>query len=195
MDEMLKINKLSFAFNKGQPLIENFSAQLRRGQIALLKAPNGKGKTTLFRLLIGELVPESGKIQATGKIALMEQKLPNLFFIKSLSVYDALEVLRSRSSVEKNKLVKEYWITLRLENLKNYQLYQLSGGQLRRVMMARMALSDADILLLDEPTANVDYQSVQMIENLWAKLVENGKSIIFSSHAKHWKKNHLIWNL
>lgn len=146
--------------------------------------PNGGGKTTLLRLLMGFLKPTQGEIEIFGDAPIqMQSKLAyvpqNLQFDKQfpLSLFELVLMGRlnhlpwhGKYSKEDNKLAMEALKKVGLADFKNHAFGKLSGGQMQRGLIARALASQPQILLLDEPTASVDPQAqtdiYELLENL-----------------------------
>jgi tungstate transport system ATP-binding protein len=176
---------------------ENFSLtvenlDLKPGLIYALTGPNGAGKSTLLRVMALLLTPQSGAIRFAGngsgnltlqrqKVTLVEQS-PYLF---KGSVTDNLCYglkLRGVDSKERSKRIKSTLENVGLEGFEQRLAKELSSGEVQRVALARALVLKPELLLLDEPTANIDSNSLQAYEDLLSGLPEYGVTVVFSTH-------------
>lgn len=176
---------------------ENFilsveSLALQPGQIYALTGPNGSGKSTLLRVMALLLSPQSGSIEfagsASGNLAQQRQRVtlveqaPYLF---KGSVTDNLSYglkLRDVDGAEQCRRIKETLIKVGLEGFEDRQAKELSSGEIQRVALARALILQPELLLLDEPTANIDSNSLQAYESLLSRLPGDGITVLFSTH-------------
>jgi tungstate transport system ATP-binding protein len=170
--------------------IENLALQPQR--IYALTGPNGAGKSTLLRIMALLLSPQSGTVEFTGsaprdldrqrqKVTLVEQT-PYLF---NSSVADNLSYglkLRGINSRERSDRIRATLAIVGLEGFEQRQAKELSGGEVQRVALARALVLKPELLLLDEPTANIDSNSLQSYESLISGLSEYGATVVFSTH-------------
>lgn len=176
---------------------DNFSLSveglaLQTGLIYALTGPNGAGKSTLLRVMALLQAPQSGSIEFASngstdpgqqhqKVTLVEQS-PYLFHG---SVSDNLLYglkLRGIDSQEMNRRIEETLANVGLEGFEQRQARELSGGEVQRVALARALVLKPELLLLDEPTANIDSNSLQTYEELLSRLPQYGVTVVFSTH-------------
>ncbi len=176
---------------------ENFSLSveslsLQPGLIYALTGPNGAGKSTLLRVMALLETPQTGSIEFVGngrgnparqrkKVTLVEQS-PYLF---KGSVADNLNYglkLRGVDSNEMASRIKSTLTNVGLEGFEERQAKELSGGEVQRVALARALVLKPELLLLDEPTANIDSNSLQTYEELLCRLHQYGVTVVFSTH-------------
>jgi len=176
---------------------ENFSLSVERlvlqpHRIYALTGPNGAGKSTLLRVMALLLSPQTGTIEfaksdspdlarARQRVTLVEQT-PYLF---KGSVTDNLSYglkLRGINSRERNERIRSTLAIVGLEGFEQRQAKELSGGEVQRVALARALVLKPELLLLDEPTANIDSNSLQTYEALLRGLPEYGVTVVFSTH-------------
>jgi glycerol transport system ATP-binding protein len=153
----------------GIPIIRDVSLTLERGTLSVLLGPTLAGKTSIMRLLAGLDKPTSGRILVDGKdatgvdvrqrsVAMVYQQFINY---PSLTVYENIASplrVQRKSRAEIDKRVQEAAKLLKLESYLNRTPVQLSGGQQQRTAIARALVKGADLVLLDEPLANLDYK-------------------------------------
>ncbi len=190
----IHIKNLNFSFD-GLSVLENINMSLKDGDFAGLVGPNGGGKTTLLKLILGLYKPAAGNISIYGKAVNKNRKLigyvPQYANFSSdfpISVEDT--VLQGclgncrwwggYSQYDKKTAYKVMRET-EIQGLAQRPINTLSGGQLQRVLVARALASQPKILLLDEPTANIDHRAEKDIFDLFKELNER-MSILIISH-------------
>jgi tungstate transport system ATP-binding protein len=165
---------------------------LQAGLIYALTGSNGAGKSTLLRVMArlesfkeGALVfasNDSGNlISQRQKVTLVEQS-PYLF---EGSIADNLNYglkLRKIDAKERNKRISSTLENVGLSGFENRIAKELSGGEIQRVALARALVLNPELLLLDEPTANIDSNSLEAYETLLSKLPQYGVTVVFSTH-------------
>ncbi len=153
----------------GIPTIRNVSLTLERGTLSVLLGPTLSGKTSIMRLLAGLDKPATGRVLVDGKdvtgfdvrqrsVAMVYQQFINY---PSLTVYENIASplrVQGKPRAEIDKRVQEAARLLKLEPYLNRTPLQLSGGQQQRTAIARALVKGADLVLLDEPLANLDYK-------------------------------------
>ncbi len=136
-----------------QQILKGINLEIRKGQITTLIGPNGGGKTSIARILIGILKASSGKvtIQKNVKIGYVPQKLAIDKTIP-LRVIDFLKLSADSTTKQLVEITKK----LNIENILEKSLHQISGGQMQKSLLAKALMGNPDILVLDEPTSNMD---------------------------------------
>jgi tungstate transport system ATP-binding protein len=187
--EILKLGPMHFSYN-GTTILDLPRLELQAGRIYALTGPNGAGKTTLLKLLGGLIVPSQTEFSpkadvwsaSVREIGMVLQH-PYLF---NFSVFENIALplrLQKRPKAEIRQRVDSLTERLNLSHLCLRSRHELSGGEIQRIALARALATDPHILLLDEPLANVDLSSQQIIEALLVELNrEKQVTIIFSSH-------------
>ncbi len=181
---------------KKRPVIRDVSMDLRRGEVVALLGPNGSGKTTCFYSIAGLVMPEGGQVLIDGKdvtalpmyrrarlgIGYLPQEVS---IFRGLSVEDnilaVLEITvgdRRKRSERLEELLSEFSIT----HLRHTPALALSGGERRRVEIARCLAADPKYLLLDEPFAGVDPIAVGEIRHLVQDLKSRGIGVLITDH-------------
>lgn len=147
---ILKISDLSFGYNKKAPLFQDFSLDLKIGELKAIVGESGAGKSTLFELILGNLRPQSGSIDAPVSISEIFQD-PYSSFHPS---YTLLEQIKDVASLER---LEGLLTSMNLEHSLLLKFpHELSGGQLQRASIVRAMLMQPKLLLLDEPTSALD---------------------------------------
>ncbi|MFH1750674.1 MAG: metal ABC transporter ATP-binding protein [Candidatus Micrarchaeota archaeon] len=198
-DNVLELENVNFSYS-GVPTISNASFALKKGDFLGLIGPNGGGKTTLVKLILGLLTPSSGKIRLFGKdighfnerhrIGYVPQKATNFDANFPASVYE----VASMGRVAKAGLLRQLGSKDRLAvgqalelvgmlKFKDQRIGDLSGGQQQRVFIARALAAESELLILDEPTVGVDKQAQHAFYTLLNRLnKEFGMTLILVSH-------------
>ncbi|HZF86059.1 MAG TPA: ATP-binding cassette domain-containing protein [Burkholderiaceae bacterium] len=152
----------------GRPIVRDFSATILRGDKVGLIGPNGAGKTTLLKLILGELAPDSGKVRrgANLEVAYFDQMR------EALDLDAPLEDFISPGSEwieigNQRKHVKSYLSDFLFSPARaNSPVRSLSGGERNRLLLARLFARPANVLVLDEPTNDLDIDTLELLEDL-----------------------------
>lgn len=191
MKEIISIEKLFFSYDS--LILENVTLKIHEGELIGLIGPNGGGKTTLIKLILGLLEPQSGKIKVLGKkpkeVCTRIGYVPQFLNIDKSFPITVLELVLLGSifqyPLKFNKEDKERALHL-LDQMGIVQLAKrrfgsLSGGETQRALIAKSLMADPEILILDEPTANVDSLQEQRIIEIILSLKKK-KTILLVSH-------------
>ena len=195
----MRMSGVSFAYKKAALILENASLHAENGKIAALLGPNGVGKTTIIRLLLGLLKPKKGTIEIDGKpidklrrkeLSRMVAYLPQAIDFASESAIEAVLMGRLPYSpfvydAQDEEAAIEALRTAGMEELAFTPCDRLSGGERQKIALARLLSSKADNLILDEPTSALDVASTKMAKDLLLSLAKQGKSILVSLHDIH----------
>ena len=166
---VIEIKNLDFYYHPSQPVLENVSLTVEKGLSACIVGPNGGGKSTLLKLMLGLLSPVSGDIKIFGRTPVETRKkigyMPQYHQLDTAFPATALEVALMgritpkvffRYSKIDRKAAMDAMEELDIADLAERSFASLSGGQRQRVLIARALAGDPELLLLDEPTANID---------------------------------------
>ena len=187
---LVSVQSVSYNYNS-ESVLENVSFDVEEGDFLGIIGPNGAGKTTLFHCMLGLLNSYSGKIiilnQDIRKYKKIFRKIGYIPQKKSIDQKFPLTVEELVSlSLPRNtskKIVLEILKQVGLYKLKNKTIGQLSGGQQQRVLIAKALVNNPTILMLDEPTNELDHKSQNDFYSLLKELNEKNKiTIIWSSH-------------
>ena len=174
---MIEAAEVSKAYG-GRPILRGFSIRIARGERVAVVGPNGAGKTTLVRLLIGELAPDSGRVRlGTGlATAVFDQNRAGLFAGagEDVTLWEALtgdapgrndQVMVRGKPRHVVGYLKEF---LFAEAQARGPVSALSGGERARLLLARLMARDSNLLVLDEPTNDLDVETLDLLEELVA---------------------------
>ena len=191
---IFEVKDISKSFD-GRPVLKKLSLKVFPGECVGVLGPNGCGKTTLFSMCIGEQSADNGKIILNNKtidqipIHLRAKEglgyLPQQRSVFDMSVYDNIMGIAQISvkEIEKQKSITEKLLDeFNLQHLRSLNASVLSGGEIRRLMMARVMINNPKIVLLDEPLAALDPLVIQDIQKYILKIQSNGTAILVTDH-------------
>lgn len=178
------------------------------GEVTLLTGANGSGKTTLLRMMAGLLMPETGIINYKdeaiifGKpglkhrrqVTLLAQE-PYLFRGNVLLNVSYGPRARGMNISQANKKAEEAILKTRCEGLVQRDAAKLSGGEKKRVALARALAAGAETLLLDEPISHVDEENSEVIVGIIQELAASGITLVVSTHIPEWTKSLSVKNV
>lgn len=195
---MLNIIDLSFRYGRhAAPVLNGVNLELRDGEIGILLGRNGSGKTTLFKNILGISNPDKGSILFDGENLLTMSKkerarriayVPQDIRFGSLSVFDSILMGRVsyfgvRAGKEDYDAAEKIIADMQLESYANRNVNELSGGERQKIAIARALAQEPKLLILDEPTGNLDLANEQlMMEEAKKAAREKNISILSSLH-------------
>ena len=192
---ILEVNSLNKKFNN-KTIISNISFRLKTGQIIGLTGKNGSGKTTLFKMISGIMHPTSGKGKIKGKqlfSSSFEYRKHLIYwshypqFYSSLTGYENIKLfLNLRSDFDKVRLINNYATMYELKNQIFKKINKYSFGQMQRLKLIQLSLSNWDLALLDEPHSGIDIDGKQILDKNFDEWSKMGKTIFIISHKKKW---------
>lgn len=183
---------LTGSFMSYENIISDLSVHFEPGILYGILGPNGSGKTTLLRLLSRIYIPKNGELHWNGdniseysrmelsRIVSLVPQQPQLNF--DFTVHDLVSMGRYVHSDQSKYQVQEALELVGIKNLANQLCSTLSSGERQLAYIARSIASDTPVILLDEPTANLDVHHQIVIWSLLRKLVEKGKVVIVTVH-------------
>ncbi|AFV10368.1 ABC transporter, ATP binding protein [Thermacetogenium phaeum DSM 12270] len=195
----LKLQDLAFAYEKNNEVLRGVTLEVESGEVLCLLGPNGAGKTTLFKSILGLLKPSKGKVLIDGKdvrdyprkelahyLGYVPQNHIPPFPFRVLEV-----VLMGRTAHINNfavpstvdvEIAREAMRRLNIGHLENRNYAEISGGERQLVLIARALAQKPGILVLDEPTSNLDFGNQLRILRHIKRLAESGLTVVMSSH-------------
>ena len=178
--------------------LDNASFSVKDGEFVFLTGPSGAGKTTILKLILREMLPDSGRVifddtdismLSQKDVPVLRQQMGIVFqdfkLIPERTVTENVEVALAVSDVPQDEWEKRVNHVLKLVGLTTRsKLFpsQLSGGELQRVSLARALVINPKIILADEPTGNLDWKTAEGIMELFEKVNKEGKTIIMATH-------------
>ncbi len=198
IEPMIKLDKVSKKFGTGVFGLSDITLSVENGEFVFLVGPTGSGKTTIFRLLIRDVLPTEGSITINDWdiVKLPKHKIPHLRK-KVGVVFQDLKLLFDRTIFENislplevsginpneaRKRAEEVLTQVGLFSHKDKFPIQLSGGELQRTAIARALVLSPEILLADEPTGNLDPATSWEIVKLLSDINEKGTTVIMATH-------------
>ena len=195
LNNNLQVNKISKSFGNKQ-VVRNISLNINRGEIVGLLGPNGAGKTTTFYIIVGLVKPDTGEIYmenidvSTLPIYLRGQKgisyLPQEASIfrgmnvedNLMSIIEIIEKNKDKHQIVLENLLNEFDI----QHVRKSKSIVLSGGERRRLEIARTLASNPKYLLLDEPLTGIDPVSIEEIKIIIKKLKDKNIGVLITDH-------------
>ena len=184
---MARLDGVSFAYEPGRPVVHALDLAVRRGRILALLGPNGTGKTTVLHLLTGALRPTAGAVTRPAHAGVVPQRAQLAF------AYTALDVVltgRARHvglfatpSAHDEAVAAASLDRVGVGMLADRPVDTLSGGERQLVLFARALASEAELLVLDEPTAALDLGHQRLVLRTVRRLVrELGRTVVLTTH-------------
>ncbi len=179
-------------------VLKGVDIEVNNGEIVGLLGPNGSGKTTLFNIILGVVVPTSGKVffnekNITKSPIHVRAKMGITYLQQETSVFRELKakdnirlVLEFQNGLKKkeiNEISKKLLEEFGIDSLKDQYAFQLSGGEKRRLEIARMMALKPKFVLLDEPFIGIDPKTVKEIQHLVKIFKDQGIGVIITDHS------------
>lgn len=180
----------------GRAVVRGVSLEVGAGEIVGLLGPNGAGKTTTFSIVVGLVRPDAGEVRLSGRdvtslpmyrraregISYLPQE-PSIFRKMTveenlLAILETLDLTHAERSERADRLLNEFG----LEALRTHRAYTLSGGERRRVEIARSLVVSPHFVLLDEPFAGIDPIAVLEIQGIARRLATAGIGVLITDH-------------
>lgn len=187
---MIKAEKISKSFGKLKAL-DNISLTFKKGECIALLGPNGCGKTTLIKTILGMVVPNSGGILFNDKSIANQWIYRNHIgympqigrYPENMTIANIFEMMKDIRKDGNETLDEDLIESFNLNSLMNKKMHTLSGGTRQKVSAALAFLFNPDVLILDEPTAGLDPISSERLKEKIIIEKEKGKLILITSHV------------
>lgn len=196
-EPLISFREVDFSYGPGRPVLEKCNFRLQPGGRIALVGPNGSGKTTLLHLIVGLLRPSGGRIEAFGQVrrseadfhevrrraGLLFQDADDQLFCPTVAedvAFGPLNLGKPRDQIR--QIVAETLDSLGLDGYQHRITYKLSGGERRLVALATVLAMQPDVLLLDEPTSNLDESAADRLTEILAGLPQ---AMVVVSHDRN----------
>jgi zinc transport system ATP-binding protein len=206
---LIQVQNLGFAYSDGEQILKNVSFSLNASEILGVIGPNGGGKSTLLKLVIGLLTPESGSIEkSSSRLAYLPQSR-SMNDTLPVTIDNVLDMIPAHSNpLGKSEALKTVGMTRPLTAL----FRTLSGGEKQRVLLARALRQHPEILILDEPTQGLDGQGqdqllsllqslkkdfacgIIVVDHNLAQIVSHADKILCVNRTHHWHDSKELFN-
>lgn len=196
-DPVIQIRNLSKVYRdfwgrKKVQALNSLSLDVKKGEVFGLLGPNGSGKTTTLKLLLGLLFPTSGEVKILGrpsgdvakneKIGYLPEESYLYRFLNAEETLDFYGRLFKMSGRERRKRTQELIEQVGLKDARKRQLKEYSKGMTRRIGLAQALINDPDLVMLDEPTSGLDPLGTSEMKEMIRKLRDQGKTVVMCSH-------------
>ena len=202
---MLSIRNLSFAYNS-KPVLNGVSFEVGPGRLCALLGPNGSGKTTILKCCLNQLAVRSGAIRLDGRDVArcsprelsrlvahvpQEHHPPFPFTTREVVLMGRTPHLSPALRLDPmhGRKVEEALAVFGLEGLAGRPYTELSGGQRQLVLLARAYAQETRLILMDEPTASLDFYNQLKIWRLAGRIAREGRTVVVTTHHP----NHVLW--
>jgi putative ABC transport system ATP-binding protein len=201
---MIKVENLNKSFNerngKTFQALKNINLEVKEGEFILLKGVSGSGKSTLLHILASQLKPTSGRVDVAGENIVSYSDYHASLYRRDIASYitqsfhlfneltvkqnllPALVIKKDLNAAAINAAQQEAMKLANIAHKAGQKVSNLSGGEKQRAVIARAIVSDAKIILCDEPTANLDKENSLLFIEILKKLKAKGKTIIIATH-------------
>ncbi len=194
-DSVLEVFNIGKKY-KNRPVLRNVSLKVHRGEAVGLLGPNGAGKTTCFYCVMGLITPDYGDVHINGQditdLPMYKRAKMGIGYLpqeasifRSLSVEDNIKAILELvidSEDKRENMLEELLNEFSIAHLRKSPAMALSGGERRRLEIARALASQPDFILLDEPLAGIDPIAVNEIRNLVSQLKHRGLGVLITDH-------------
>ena len=194
-NKKLKAKNIRKLYNK-RVVVENVTLEVKQGEVVGLLGPNGAGKTTSFYMIVGIIKPNKGKVYINNEdittLAMYKRCRKGLSYLpqepsifRDMTVEDNLNAIFETVYGDKNKIKEErekLMEQFKISHVRNSKGYMLSGGERRRVEIARALITKPSFLLLDEPFAGIDPIAVNEIQNMVLNLRKMNLGVLITDH-------------
>lgn len=204
MDNNIEISSITYNYKKGRTVFENFSLKIKNEESTVITGKNGCGKTTLTKLIMGILKPQLGDIRIfghntkdlslgqTGEMIGYVFQYPErqLFATSVLEELTFPLVFKGCEKNDANERAEKMIEIFQLEKVKDSYPFFLSYGEKRRLAIASVLMNNPKYIILDEPTASLDSERIEILSDVLDKLKEKKIGILIISHNENFVKRH-----
>lgn len=187
---VVSVENLNFSYGR-QQVLRDITFEIKKGEFLAVIGPNGGGKSTLLKILLGILKPDSGSVKIFGQkpgsvkcIGYVPQNVTSgrgfPITVEETALMGRMLVRGGRKKAEDREYIHRILKDLQIEDVAKKRIDDLSGGQRQRVLMARAIASEPELILLDEPASSVDLDGQVRIYDLLAQLNEKMTVVVVS---------------
>ncbi len=189
-DPAVSFDRLGHAYHPGRWVFRHYRGEITPGKVFAVLGPNGRGKTTLLKILLGALVPTEGTVTVRGQVAFVPQLFQVSFDYTALDMVlmgRARKVgLFSQPSRADEAAALAALDRFGMADAADRPFHEMSGGQRQLVILARALVAEANILILDEPTSALDLKNQGLVLQWIDRLAHrDGLTVIFTTHHPH----------
>lgn len=198
MELVAKLEDVHFSY-RGTPVLKGASLSLAPGELCALIGPNGAGKSTVIRLILGEISPVKGTVEVLGRtpteaatgraVGYVPQQAPDDYRHFPATVEEVIGAMLPAGLIpggrraSQKAAVQRALASVGIEDLAKRPIGELSGGQFQRALLARALVSEPQLLLLDEPTSNLDKKSADALVRLVSEISKGtGTAALLVTH-------------
>ena len=204
---LVELSEVACGYGRTQA-IEGISLKIWPGEFVAVVGPNGGGKTTLLRTILGAVPPMTGKVRLRGK-DVTGSAVEKIGYVPQLETIDWDFPITVEEVILMGLFRKNHWLRganredrarvyavmerLNLTGLGKRHIRELSGGQQQAVFLARALMGEPQLILLDEPTAGLDIRSRDDVVHFLHEINHHGVAIVITAHDLNWVAAHLPW--
>lgn len=179
---ILSFKNVNFEYGPNKPMLTDATFTIKQGMKYTIMGQNGSGKSTIVKLMNGNLQPTSGQInlQLGAAVSTAMQVMPR--DCKDLTLYEFFKKILHGNSSGIDSLISNALLKVKLDAPRDRVISTFSGGQQARLLLAAAFILSPDVMLLDEPTNNLDVEGVQHLQQL---IMESDKACVVISHDEH----------
>lgn len=189
MSEIVKVENVTKYF-KQEKVLDDVNMNLETGHIYGIVGKNGAGKTVLFKIIAGFIMPSSGKVTVAGKIIGVDRDFPDSLgliietpgFLSQYNAYQNLLYLANINNKISKEDIKESIRMVGLDPDSNKKVGKFSLGMRQRLGIAQAIMENPNLIILDEPMNGLDKKGIEDVKELLLKLKSDGKTILMASH-------------
>lgn len=195
----LELRDLACGYEPGRPIIKNITFDLKEGDVCALLGPNGVGKTTLFKTILNLIHPLAGQVCVDGNdiskwtpkkrsryLAYVAQAhVPSFpYLVKDIAMMGRIGQTSAMGQPSRKdfEIVEQALEDVGIHHLRDKVYTEISGGERQLLMIAKALAQEPKILIMDEPTANLDYGNMLIVMDCIRMLAEKGLCVIFTTH-------------
>jgi cell division transport system ATP-binding protein len=195
---MIRVHGVSKSWTGSRKALRDVSFRVEDGEFVALTGPGGSGKTTLFRILVGEIPPDSGSVVVAGRnlgrltsagIAELRRQIGLVFesprLIEGLTVVENVALaaqVRGRTRIDAIRLAEEALERVSLDDASGCFARDLSAGEKQRVSLARALVNRPPLILADEPTVGLDPDQALIVLRILTEASADGASVLMATH-------------